>query len=336
MKINEVGEKDLIKILDKLISKNKKKLKSNSLVNQLISIGDDGSVWSDNSANYCITTDSMIENVHFNQQFTNWQDLGWKAISVNQSDIAAMGFDPLYCVVSIGIPKNTEIQSLKKLYKGMIEAIKKNGGEIVGGDTVHSPIITINISMIGIRKLNNDNKRNFLSRSKAKPKDLIAVTGYLGSSAGGFEILKNTQNVEGKITKYLKKAHLKPQPKVQTGIELCDHGINSAIDISDGLVQDITRICKASNVGAKILTNKIPVHKYLKKAFPENWLSFALNGGEDYELLFTGPSNLIKQICEKTKTKITIIGEITKSKKVEIVNKTNQKITKNEWEHFIK
>ena len=210
MKVNEVGEKDLIKILDKLISKNNKKLKSNSLVNQLISIGDDGAVWSDNSANYCITTDSMIENVHFNQQFTNWQDLGWKAISVNQSDIAAMGFDPLYCVVSIGIPKNTEIQSLKKLYKGMIEAIKKNGGEIVGGDTVHSPIITINISMIGIRKLNNDNKRNFLSRSKAKPKDLIAVTGYLGSSAGGFEILKNTQNVKGKIIKYLKKAHLKP------------------------------------------------------------------------------------------------------------------------------
>ena len=90
MKINELGENNLIQILEKLISKNKPNFKPNSLVSQLMSIGDDAAIWSDLSANYCITTDSMIENVHFKKQFTNWDDLGWKAISVNQSDIAAM------------------------------------------------------------------------------------------------------------------------------------------------------------------------------------------------------------------------------------------------------
>lgn len=334
MKINELGENNLIQILEKLISKNKPNFKPNSLVSQLMSIGDDAAIWSDLSANYCITTDSMIENVHFKKQFTNWDDLGWKAISVNQSDIAAMGFNPIYSVVSIGVPKNTEVESIKHLYKGMLKATKQNGGEIVGGDTVRSSLITINISMIGVRGKENNQKTNFLSRSNAIPKDSIAVTGYLGNSAAGFNILKKPHKLEEKIIKYLSKSHLRPQPKVQTGITLCNNGIKSAIDISDGFMQDITRICKSSNVGAKIEVSKIPVHKYLKKAFPNNWLNYAMNGGEDYEILFTGPSELIKKIAEKSKTKITIIGEITKSKKIEIINKTNQKILEKKWDHF--
>ena len=334
MKINELGENNLIQILEKLISQNKPNIKSSSLVNQLMAIGDDAAIWSDLSANYCITTDSMIENVHFDKQFTNWHDLGWKAISVNQSDIAAMGFSPLYSVVSIGIPENTEIESIKNLYKGMLKATKQNGGEIVGGDTVRSSSITINVSMIGIKSKENNQKTNFLSRHNATSKDSIAVTGYLGNSAAGLDILKKSHNLDEKIIKYLSKSHLRPKPKVQTGIELCDNGIKSAIDVSDGLIQDITRICKSSNVGAKIEVSKIPVHKYLKKAFPNNWLNYAMNGGEDYEILFTGPSELIKKISEKSKTKITIIGEITKSKKIEIINKTNQKILEKKWEHF--
>ena len=334
MKINELGENNLIKIIKKLISQNKPNINSNSLVKQLMSIGDDAAIWSDASTNYCITTDSMIENVHFDKQFTSWQDLGWKAIAVNQSDIAAMGFNPLYSVVSIGIPKNTEVESIKHLYKGMIKATKQNGGEIVGGDTVRSPLISINVSMIGIRSKGNHQKFDYLSRNNATPKDSIAVTGYLGNSSAGFDILKKSHDLEEKIIKYLSKSHLRPKPKVQTGIELCDNGIKSAIDVSDGLLQDITRICKSSNVGAKIEANKMPVHKYLKKAFPNNWLNYAMNGGEDYEILFTGPSDLIQKISQKSKTKITIIGEITKSKKIEIINKTNQKILEKKWGHF--
>ena len=244
MKINELGENNLIKIIKKLISQNKPNINSNSLVKQLMSIGDDAAIWSDASTNYCITTDSMIENVHFDKQFTSWQDLGWKAIAVNQSDIAAMGFNPLYSVVSIGIPKNTEVESIKHLYKGMIKATKQNGGEIVGGDTVRSPLISINVSMIGIRSKGNHQKFDYLSRNNATPKDSIAVTGYLGNSSAGFDILKNPHDVEEKIKKYLSKSHLHPKPKVQIGIELCDNGINTAIDVSDGLLQDITRICK--------------------------------------------------------------------------------------------
>ena len=179
-----------------------------------------------------------------------------------------MGFNPIYSVVSIGVPKNTEVESIKHLYKGMLKATKQNGGEIVGGDTVRSSLITINISMIGVRGKENNQKTNFLSRSNAIPKDSIAVTGYLGNSAAGFDILKNPQKLEEKIITYLSKSHLRPQPKVQTGITLCNNGIKSAIDISDGFMQDITRICKSSNVGAKIEVSKIPVHKYLKKAFP--------------------------------------------------------------------
>jgi len=334
MKINELGENNLIEIIGKLISQNKPDLKSNSLVSQLMSIGDDAAIWSDISANYCITTDSMIENVHFDKQFTSWHDLGWKAIAVNQSDIAAMGFNPLYSVVSIGMPENTEIESVKHLYKGMIKATKQNGGEIVGGDTVRSSLILINVSMIGIRSKGSGQKLNCLSRNNATPKDSIAITGYLGNSAAGFDILKNPHDLEEKIIKYLSKSHLRPKPKVQTGVELCDYGINSAIDVSDGLIQDITRMCKSSNVGAKIEVSKIPIHKYLKKAFPNNWLNYAMNGGEDYELLFTGPSDLIKKISEKSKTKITVIGEITKSKKIEIINKTNLKVLEKKWEHF--
>ncbi len=305
---------------------NKKSLGEFKLINRLsshlkfrapdsvLSIGDDCAVYPVKSGAYeVISTDALVEEVHFKLSTITPEALGRKALAVSLSDIAAMGGTPKRVLVTLGIPKKISVAFLDKLYSGFNSICKQFNVELAGGDTVSSPkCFFINVSVIGEAK-----PQRVFTRCGARPGDHIFVTGTLGDSGLGLKLLSKKERGNSD-QKYLIKRHLDPTPRVQEADILSRSRINitSMIDISDGLVQDLYHICKASRVGAKIQANRIPQSPEFSRACKKDQINpfpFLLNGGEDYELLFTLPPDGVKNLKRqflKAKARVTQIGEI--------------------------
>lgn len=309
--MNEPGEFDLI---DRFRSR----LKFHS-PRVSIGIGDDCAVYQGGAGKYqIITTDALIENIHFKISTTTPVLLGRKALSVNISDIAAMGGVPHLALVTLGIPKTLPVKFLDNLYKGMNQVCKEYKIEIAGGDTTASPShLFINITIVG-----EVGKKQLITRTGAEPGDKIFVTGTPGESALGLKLLSSSRKKwKGSIhlQKKMIKAHLDPVPRLAESQMLAKSSrrITSMIDISDGLAQDLLHICKGSNVGALIREDWLPKSPALKSLTSLNELrilDFILAGGEDYELLFTLKSEDVRKIInqfKKAKITITQIGEVT-------------------------
>jgi len=325
MKVWELGEFGLIE----LIARNVGKPSREELV---LGIGDDTAAWRTEKSIQLATTDILIQDVHFNLSTTTWRYLGWKALAVNISDIAAMGGTPSYAMVSLGLPPDTKVASVRELYRGIKAIAKKFEIDIVGGNISRAPVVIIDVSLIG------NASQALLTRSEAKPGDQIAVTGYLGTSAAGGRMLKSSIKLDKSTTALLKEAHLRPKPRVAEGQTLVQHGVRAAIDISDGLISDLTHICKASKVGAKVWIDRIPVHPKVKAAFGNKALGMALSGGEDYELLFTAKSSVINKVKNVMSTPLMVIGEITRehSGQVTLLDEQGRAVDWKErgWDHF--
>lgn len=325
MKVWELGEFGLIDLIAKTVGKP-------SRAELVLGIGDDTAAWRTGKSIQLATTDILIQDVHFNLENITWRDLGWKALAVNISDIAAMGGTPSYAMVSLGLPPDTEVTSVRELYRGLKDIAGKFDVDIVGGNISRATVVIIDVSLIGKAS------RILLTRSAAKPGDLIAVTGYLGTSAAGCRMLKSSLRLDRSTTALLQKAHLRPNPRVAEGQILAKNGVKAAIDISDGLISDLTHICEASKVGARVRIDRLPVHPKVKTVCKDESLNMALSGGEDYELLFTAKSRVINRIREVMSTPVTVIGEITKehSGKVTLLDKQGKAIDWGErgWDHF--
>jgi len=311
MKVSEVGEFGLIDLLSDMVSFARKPEQA-SLINLDTGIGDDAAVWRSESGLEMATTDLLIEGVHFTTALTSYEELGWRAMAANLSDIAAMGGLPRYALVSVALPGDTEVDDVKAFYRGMLELANRFGTAIVGGDVSSASQMVINIAVFGVT---SENK--IMKRSAAVPGDVIAVTGYLGGSAGGLEILSGKNKAKGSAAG-LKEAFLKPFPRVAEGRIMAGKGVKAAIDISDGLVADLGHICRMSGTGAKIDTTAVPVHPELDDNFGERTLTMALTGGEDYELLFTAPAAIVETVKNAVSCPVTVIGEVTDNKKGEI------------------
>ena len=191
-------------------------------------------------------------------------------MTANVSDIAAMGGIPLYSLVTLGLPTDTLVEEIRSLYEGMLEMARKHGVAIVGGDIVRSPTCFITLS------LNGAHKGAPMLRSSAKPGYQVAVTGYLGSSAGGLRLMLDNLEIEPEAAGFLRNAHRRPEPCVNQGRVLSDMGVNVAMDVSDGLLDDLSKLCDASGVGADVHGDSVPVHPLLQKAFPDRALNLAL------------------------------------------------------------
>jgi len=218
-----------------------------------------------------------------------------------------MGGIPLYALISLGLPGTTDVDDIKKLYEGMIELTNRHNVTIAGGDVVKAPQLTISVSVTG--KATDD---KMLTRSAARPGDIIAVTGNLGTSAAGLKMLIGKLKFSEETTSLLRKAHQQPQPRVAEGQMLVQNGVKAAIDLSDGLIGDLGHICRMSRVGANIDIDKVPINPIVKDHFANKALELALVGGEDYELLFTAKPDIIDKVRELIATPITVIGEITR------------------------
>ena len=208
----------------------------------LLDIGDDTAAWKPGSAVELVTTDTMVEDVHFRIETTSYRDLGWKALAINLSDIAAMGGVPRYALVSLGLSPDTEGESVVEMYRGMKEIGEEFGCRVIGGDTVGAPCMMINVTLIGEAIGSGE----FLRRDGARAGDLIAVTGWLGSSGAGFRVLNGDIDVSGDVRGRLEAAHNRPIPRVAEGQALLRAGVRAAMDLSDGLMSDLPKMCAKS------------------------------------------------------------------------------------------
>ena len=335
MKVSELGEFGLIDLLAEMVHRTQDKQIAPPQ-QLLIGIGDDAAAWHSDTSTQLATVDSFIQDVHFSLDITPWQELGWKALAINLSDIAAMGGVPRYALVSLALPDHTEVDDVAALYRGMIELAQQFGVAIAGGDTSGAPLVAINITVFGDAR-NQDN--HILTRSAARVGEKIAVTGYLGTAAAGWEMLTKQLQFDPEAAACFKEAFLHPYPRIAEGQLLVDQGVKTAIDISDGLVSDLNHICKASQVGARIEVDRLPIEPAVKANFGDRALELALSGGEDYQLLFTASAEVIDNITAKAPCPITAIGEIVadKAEEVTLVDSKGKPVSipGKGWEHFI-
>jgi thiamine-monophosphate kinase len=256
----------------------------------ILGIGDDCAALALNRADYLLwTVDTLVEGVHFDLAYTSLSQLGWKSLTVNLSDIAAMGGEPRQALLSLGWPPARDRRLALEFAAGLAQAAREYGVAVIGGDTVASPgALIVTVTLTG-----QVPAAQMLRRSGAKPGDLVFVTGPLGEAAAGLEILRQGLSLAPDLQEPLIEAHLMPRPHLQAGRLLARQGLASAlIDISDGVATDLYHICRAGGVGARINQTGVPVSPRVQAAAPHlsrDPLDLALTGGEDYLLLFTCP-----------------------------------------------
>jgi len=323
MKVSELGEFGLIDLLAKMAAGRDERL--------IVGIGDDAAAWQGDTSIQLATVDSFIQDVHYPSGIVPWPEIGGKALAVNLSDIAAMGGLPRYALVSLALPPQTELDDVTALYTGMLELARKYGVTIVGGDISNAPLVVISITVLG-----SSPQQRLLTRSSAKPGELVAVTGYLGAAAAGLEVLTQKLKFDPPATARFKQAFLHPTPRLAEGQLLVEQGVKTAIDISDGLLADLGQIGKASRVGAEIEADRVPVEPLVKASFGDKALELALAGGEDYELLFTASAEIIEKVKKAASCPVTVIGKIVAAKGVTVVDRRGKpiKLDRAGWEHF--
>ncbi len=318
MKLREIGEFELIERMARIFGREDAVVAGTTAAFSRLSIGigDDAAVWEDCAGRSTIaTTDAMVEGVHFTCATTNWYDLGWKAMASNVSDIAGMGGVPRYALAVLGASGEMEVESVLELCRGMADVAGRFGASVVGGDTVSSPLTMVSITLLGetVGGRRPDGSLPLLSRFAARPGDLIAVTGPLGSSAGGLELLLHHEGPIPERYLPLVEAHRRPMPRVQGGQKLVESGVRCGMDLSDGLVGDLTRICRASGVSALVEVEKLPIDPLLRERFGDGAVDLALSGGEDYELLCTAPAEILSRaqlLLHSVGTSLTVVGHV--------------------------
>jgi len=277
-----------------------------------IGIGDDAAVTDSPEGKLIATVDMMVEGVHFNLVHSTPFELGHKALAVNLSDIAAMGAQPLYALVSLGLRQDLSATFIDELYHGIKKLAKKYQTDIVGGNIVQSPTaLLVDITVVGHAK------KDYATRSGAEVGDIIAVTGHLGSSSAGLNLLRLLGRKAIERHEKLIRAHVAPEPRIQESAALMKSGsVTSMIDISDGLASEIHHIVKASDVGALIDEKRIPVSRDVNEVATMlglNAMDWGLYGGEDYELVVTLKRQQLKRVqklMQNFQHPFSVIGEI--------------------------
>ena len=290
-------------------------------------IGDDAAVLDFQDQQVLVTTDLLLEGIHFNLEYVPLKYLGYKAAIVNFSDIYAMNGTPTQITVSLGISKRFSVEDIEALYDGLRLACERYGVDLVGGDTSASMTgLTISITCLGSAKADD-----IVYRNGAKEHDLICVTGNLGTAYMGLQLLERERVAGGDVAafegrEYLLERQLKPEARRDIIAQLREAGIKptAMMDISDGLSSELMHICKLSNVGCAIYEDKLPIDYQAAVVAEEmnlNIVTCALHGGEDYELLLTCDINDYEKLIPLDD--VYLIGHITKPEYGLILNGRN-------------
>lgn len=294
-------------------------------------IGDDTAVLRAPAGTILFTTDLLIEGVHFDLEFTGPEDLGYKSIAVNASDVAAMGGIPRRALVSLGIRRGIDLEWIEALYSGMRTCCQELDMAVVGGDLSRSDSLVVSVALLG-----NPAGRLFVQRSGARIGDVVCVTGTLGASAAGFALLR--AGIESRPD--LVRAHLRPSARVRESEVLRRHLPTAMIDVSDGFAADLGHICDQSSVGVVINAGALPLADLSGLEVRKSALQLALSGGEDYELCFTIPSDrweaASSAVTDATGTPVAKVGEVVEAKrgKVLLLDTDERPLEAPGWDHL--
>jgi thiamine-monophosphate kinase len=304
VRVRDAGEFGLIAALNAVLPPS---VQANERV--ILGIGDDAAIWVPASGmTSVITTDTLIEGNHFRLDWTDWQSLGHKMLAVNLSDIASMGAKPVLATITLALTGDEYVADLEGLYRGAAALAEPHEVAMAGGDVVRTtgPMV-LSVTVVG-------EGEPLLRRDGARPGDRVVVSGTLGASAAGLRLLERPEIGSGAATAdLLVGAHLRPNPRIAPGKVLADFGATAAMDLSDGLLGDLPKMLAASGVAAHLDSRLVPVIPAVRALFPDDWLDFALRGGEDYELLATVPPDALEEIqheAARVGATLTEIGEI--------------------------
>lgn len=332
--ISQIGEFGLIERIKKLVAP-----VSDPVIQ--MGIGDDTAVIKiDDHRSWLATCDIQIEDIHFRLSHITPFQLGRRAMAVNLSDIAAMGGRPTFALVSLGLPKHLPLDTFEQMYLGMHEQLSAFSAFVIGGNLARTPEKMI----IDIFLLGEVSTPQVQTRSGARIGDRIFVSGQLGASAAGFQVLEQLAAPFPEHCLKFVQAHLLPEPRVAAGQLIARSGYATAmIDISDGLSGDLAHLCEQSQAGAVIFQDRLPLwpDSEIEALAQKSMLDLALYGGEDYELLFTmkpkTPAEVIDRIVRDSGTPITEIGTITSAAEGQwLVTERNIKVPMQPkgWNHF--
>ena len=332
MKLKDIGEFGFIKRIAPLGS-----IRPEGVVK---GIGDDCAVVGLDGSNYLlITTDLLVERVHFMRDWGPPEVFGEKALAVNLSDIAACGGNPRDAFISLAIPQDVDVEWLDGFYAGMTRLARVYQVNLLGGDTTNSKTdLVINVAVTGLVA-----KEELLLRNTARAGDVIALTGPTGLSAAGCSTLVNSLDLPVQIAQPLIQSHLKPRPHIKEGRFLAaSHACTAAIDVSDGLSSDLAHLCRDSDLGALLYEKDIPVGEALIQAAhiagsdPMDWV---LNGGEDYVLLVAlkaEMSEIVRRKAIENGFDLIVIGKFVPGRKIQIVTSRGgtEDVEPKGWDHF--
>ncbi len=309
----------------------------------VVGLGDDAAVVAPGGGELVLTTDLLVEGVHFESGSISAHDLGAKSVTVNLSDIAAMAASPRFALVALGVPPDTDAAWVMELYGGMRDVCAEYAVAVVGGDTNRSERVTVSVAVVG-----EVAPGRAVLRSGAGVGDRIVVTGSLGAAAGGLALSKAEGPVAGAALSEpwghrLAEALARPTARVGEAQILARSGVTAMMDLSDGLAKDLSRLCLASDVGARITIQDVPVAPALvhgAEALEIDAVALALSGGEDYELLATIPSDAYgvarAELLDTFGVDLTDVGEIVEGSGVigEGADGAEEPLAPAGWDHF--
>jgi thiamine-monophosphate kinase len=309
MTVGELGEQGLLAVIKPYCSE---------------LVGDDGALLPSPQGSIVVTTDVLVDGVHFSDHTTPPHSIGWRAVAANLSDLAAMGASPLGITVGLSLPPETPVDWVKGVYQGMQDCLDRYGGSIIGGDLVRSKVRTLAITALG--EVQSDRT---IFRTGAKVGDVLVVTGPHGASRAGLEALLNPRNPDLPEVAILIKAHQYPVPRLDLRPYL-DKVVG--MDSSDGLADALVQICRASGVGARI--DRLPIHPLVQEYWGDRAIEWTLYGGEDFELVLAMPRDQAQGLIDQV-AGCSVIGEVTESSVVWVNGREVRSISQTQsFQHF--
>jgi thiamine-monophosphate kinase len=293
----------------------------------VVPVGDDCAVLRLGETLWVAAADMLVSGRHF-KEWASPEDVGYKAVAVNVSDVAAMGGVPRFVLVSGGAD---DAETTLRCMDGVLEACEEFGAYPLGGDTTGAAALTVDVSILG------QLAHAPVLRSGALPGDLLAVTGELGSSVAGLLALERDDTAPERLTERLVRKHLRPEPRLAAGRAAARLGVHAMIDLSDGLASDARHVCERSGVGCRIDLDLLPIagdaREYLLSV-DQNPAILAATGGEDYELLVTAPEEVVGALTAESEVPVTVIGEVTGEEAVVFLRDGEPVEGLSGWDHF--
>jgi thiamine-monophosphate kinase len=335
VQISELGEFPLIDRLAQIIAIDRADI--------LVGIGDDVAVLDPGGDELLLATvDNQVAGVHFLRHVSTPYQVGRRALAINLSDIAAMGGQPQFALVSLVLPRDTEVAWVEDLYRGLRAEADSYGVAIVGGNMARSPeSICVDVTLLGRVK-----RKHLLLRSGARPGDRVLVTGQLGEAAAGLQLaLEPELSLASAEREPLLRRYLTPTPRLPESAVMAQSGrVTAMIDISDGLSSDVGHICEQSGVGVRLWVDALPISSAVRRVAELTgtpWWQLALAGGEDFELCFTAPPDavgaLTAAVRQETGTPVTVIGEVLPAEHGRLLvlpDGQEASLEPGGWEHF--